>query len=178
MKEPPVAKPNPASHAEDRNLLEKILRKIPGFKGYLEKEYRRESDYLARTWLADRLQASKRGLDDYVRNLVDAGELDSLTQCDRLRSKVDKLVLGLRGAVRGYSGFFDFVKVREEMLDEVYKLDISLTEEVDKLAADIEGLASKSGDCKTLVSDLSHRVDEIDRKYDERAKILQGLKSA
>lgn len=176
MKEQRV--PDPAAHAKDQNLIEKILRKIPGFKGYLEKEYRRESDYLARTWLADRLQSCKRGLDDYIRNLVDAGYIDSLTQCERLRTKIDKLVLGLRGAVRGYSGVFDFVKVREELLDEVYKLDISLTEEVDKLAADVEALASKTGESQTLISDLMHRVDEIDRKYGERAKILEGLKSA
>lgn len=172
------AAPDPSAHADDRNLLEKILRKIPGFKGYLEKEYRRESDFLARTWLADRLQASKRGLDDYVRNLVDSGQLDGLTHCDRLRSKLDKLILGLRGAVRGYSAVFDFVKVREELLDDVYKLDMSLVADVDKLAADIEALASKGGDATAVIPDLMRRADEIDRKYDERAKILQGLKPA
>ena len=138
--------PNPSAHADNVNFVEKILRKIPGFKGYLEKEYRRESDYLARTWLADRLQVCKRGLDDYARNLVDSGEIDGLTHCDRLRSKVDKLILGLRGAVRGYSGVFDFVRVKEDVLDDVYKLDISLTEAVDKLAGEIEGLGGKSGD--------------------------------
>ena len=42
--------------------MESILRKIPGFRGYLEKEYRRESDHLARTWLADRVGQCKTGL--------------------------------------------------------------------------------------------------------------------
>ncbi len=38
----------PERHAEKRNFVESILRHIPGFRGYLEKEYRRDSDYLAR----------------------------------------------------------------------------------------------------------------------------------
>ena len=34
--------------SEDRSWLEKIVGKIPGYKGYKEKEMRRESDKLLR----------------------------------------------------------------------------------------------------------------------------------
>ncbi|MCA9155583.1 MAG: hypothetical protein KDA38_12380, partial [Planctomycetales bacterium] len=57
---------DPAAHRDRRNLVESVLNWIPGFHGYLQKEYRRESDYLARTWLADRLQRAKRPLDEYL----------------------------------------------------------------------------------------------------------------
>ena len=69
--------PEPRQHTQSRGWIESILRRIPGFKGYLEKEYRRDSDSLQRTWLADRLQRSKRALDTYSRTLVDAGKLDA-----------------------------------------------------------------------------------------------------
>src|SRR5262245_518811 len=55
--------PDPSRHAESRNWIESLARHIPGFKGYLEKEYRRDSDHLARTWIADQLQKSKTALD-------------------------------------------------------------------------------------------------------------------
>ena len=100
--------PDPSRHASNRNWFESILRYVPGFRGYLEKEYRRESDYLARTWMADRLQRSKVGLDDFMRALVDAANLDVLPPCERLRSKLDGLISRIRSAVRGYSGIFDF----------------------------------------------------------------------
>ena len=45
---------DPEHHAEGRNFVESILRHVPGFRGYLEKEYRRESDYLLRTAMASR----------------------------------------------------------------------------------------------------------------------------
>ena len=52
--------PEPRQHAQSRGWIESILRRIPGFKGYLEKEYRRDSDALQRTWLADRLQRASQ----------------------------------------------------------------------------------------------------------------------
>ena len=62
---------DPSRHADSRNLVESILRHIPGFKGYLEKEYRRDSDHLARTHLGDKLQKCKLKLDHYQRELVE-----------------------------------------------------------------------------------------------------------
>ncbi len=64
--------PEPRQQAQSRGWIESILRRIPGFKGYLEKEYRRDSDAVQRTWLADRLQRTKPALDTYGRTLVDA----------------------------------------------------------------------------------------------------------
>ena len=47
----------PKDHVENRNLIESILRRIPGFRGYLEKECRRESDQLQRKWQAEAVEA-------------------------------------------------------------------------------------------------------------------------
>jgi len=113
--------PEPKEHTEKRNIVETILRYIPGFRGYLEKEYRRDSDHLQREWLADRLQRSKRAIDQFSRPLADAGKIDLLPEVDRLRGKLDTLIARIRGAMRGYSGFFDLVRVDEALLDRVYQ---------------------------------------------------------
>ena len=102
---------DPSRHTDARNLLESLLRKIPGFKGYLEREYRRESDQLARTLIVDQLQKCKASLDNFQRSLADAGRLADLPPCERIRSRLDLLQSRLNGALRGYSGFFDFVRV-------------------------------------------------------------------
>jgi hypothetical protein len=167
--------PDPSRHADNRNWFESILRFVPGFRGYLEKDYRRESDYLARTWLADRLQQSKRGLDDFMRGLVDAGQIDALPQCERVRTRLDGLISQMRGAVRGYSGLFDFVKVREDLLDDVYNLDMSLMSDVESLAAAIEQPAVKPDAPSAVVRDLLQRIDEVERKFSQRGDLLKGL---
>ena len=52
---------NQSNTRKNEIFVETILRYIPGFRGYLEKEYRRDADALQRQWLTDRL---KRALSD------------------------------------------------------------------------------------------------------------------
>jgi hypothetical protein len=126
---------------EHRNALETVLRHIPGFRGYLEKEYRRDSDALERTWLSDRLQQAKRSLDTVSSQLADAGRLDLLTQYDRLRAKLDLTIARIRGAWQGYSGIFDLVRVDETRLDRVYEHDVALMQRVEEFSESLKRLA-------------------------------------
>ena len=167
--------PEPSEHAEHRNWLETILRYIPGFRGYLEKEYRRDSDELQREWLADRLQRSKRAIDELARPLADAGQIDALPQIDRLRSRLDKLIARIRGAMQGYSGFFDLVRVREDLLDRVYEHDVGLMQRVDALGQAIEGLPDAPDRIPKTVTDLLAQIDALEQQWDVREDMLKGL---
>jgi hypothetical protein len=167
--------PEPRDHTEHRNLIETILRHIPGFRGYLEKEYRRESDDLQRDWLADRLQRSKRAIDALSRPLADAGQIDLLPQVDRVRGRLDKLLGRIRGAVQGYSGFFDLVRVDEELLDQVYERDVALIAQVDALAGAVENLPDKREKLAALLPDLLRQTDELEHLWDQREDVLKGL---
>jgi hypothetical protein len=167
--------PDPARHKDQRNFFESVLRKIPGFRGYLEKEYRRESDRLAREWMVGRLRQAKTGLDDLMRGLVDAGQVDALPQLDRVRARLDHFISALLAAMSGYSGLFDFVKINEQSLDEVYELDATLMEEVDRFAASLQQLGAKPDSPAAVASDLLSRIDDLQRKLLERNNLLKGL---
>ena len=165
----------PDRHASGRGWIETILRYIPGFRGYLEKGYRRESDHLARKWMADRLTASKKGLDGYINDLVSDGKLDGLDQIERCRSKLDGLINSLLGAVRGYSGFFDFVQVDEALLDKVYAHDMAMIEDVEGLAKSIETLGTKPEEVVAVAKALRQHIDEVQKKFDIRGQLLEGI---
>jgi hypothetical protein len=167
--------PEPKEHAEDRNLVETILRRIPGFRGYLEKEYRRESDDLQRDWLADRLQRSKRAIDALTRPLADAGQIDLLPQVDRMRGRLDRLIGRIRGAMQGYSGFFDLVRVDEDLLARVYEHDVDLMEQVDALAGAVEQLPAKQDQVAGELPKMLARIDDLERLWDVREDMLKGL---
>ena len=77
-------------------MLEGMLRKIPGFAGYLDKDERRQSDEQARRWVADRLDRAKRSLDAFTRGLLELGQIDVLPKFDRLRGRIDYLIAQLR----------------------------------------------------------------------------------
>jgi len=165
----------PRDHAEHRGWIETILQFIPGFRGYLEKEYRRESDELQRRWLADRLGRSKRAIDNVSRSLAEAGRIDLLPPMERLRGRLDKLIGRIRGAVQGYSGFFDLVQVDEELLDRVYEHDVAVIKQVDALAEAVEGLSDRQDEIAALLADLLHRTDALDDQWDAREDMLKGL---
>lgn len=166
---------DPMRHSEHRGGIESFLRSIPGFRGYLEKDYRQESDHLLRQWMADRLQQSKRSLDAAMTALIDAGQIDQLTAWERLRNRLDALILRFRSAVRGYSGFFDFVKIDENLLDQVYQHDQMLAQGVDKLAGAIEQTAGGADVSATAVRQWLGQIEELDRVFTKRGEMLNGL---
>ena len=167
--------PDPKQHSEDRNFVEDILRHIPGFKGYLEKEYRRESDQLARTWLADQLQRGKQGLSEYGRVLLDSAQIDALADIDRLNSRLDRAISRLRGQMPGYSGFFDYVRINEDDLNDAYEHDMQLMELVKQLAGRLEALPEDSGPPSVILRDVLGQVDKVLKEIDKREEILAGL---
>jgi len=167
--------PEPREHAEHRNWIETVLRHIPGFRGYLEKEYRRDSDDLQRQWLAARLQRSKRALDEVCRPLADAGQIDLLPQVDRLRGKLDWLNGRIAGAMEGYSGFFDLVRIDEAVLDRVYEHDVKAMEQIDQLAEAVEGLAAQPDRLGAMLPELFARIEDAQQHWDCRQDILKGL---
>jgi len=169
--------PDPQHHAEGRGWIESILRHIPGFKGYLEKSYRRESDRLQREWLADRLQRAKQGVNDYELALTNAGKIDELPRVEQMRSRLDRVISRLRGSVSGYSGFFDFVQVNEDDLDDAYALDHALISEVDALGERMEALPATTEPATQVVPPLLAQIDSIESKVDQREDLLRGIGS-
>jgi hypothetical protein len=168
--------PKPKDHAQQRNFLEDVMRRLPGFRGYLEREYRRESDELQRNWLADRLQRSKRAIDELARQLADAAAVDLLPQIDRLRVRLDRLLGRVRGAMQGYSGLFDLVRIDVHLLDRVYEHDAALDEQADAFATAAEQLPGEQEQALAAISDLLGQIDQIERHWDAREDMLKGVK--
>lgn len=166
---------DPKKHDDARGMVESILRKIPGFRGYLEREYRRDSDHIARSWLADRLDACKAGVDRYQRSLLEARKLDYLDDCERVRTRLDTLASRVRGAMRGYSGVFDFVRVDEELLDQIYDLDVVLVDEAEWLLKAVDELLVPEKEPQAAIAEFLKRVEDLHHQFDRRSELLQGL---
>ncbi len=166
----------PKDHAAERNFLESLVRRVPGFKGYLEREYRRESDELQRNWLAKRLQRAKRAIDELARQLADAAAIDALLPIERLRARLDRLLGRIRGAMQGYSGFFNLVRIDVPLLDRVYQHDAALDEKIDAFAQTADQLPGKRDQASAAVAELMGQLDEIERHWDAREDMLKGVK--
>src|SRR3972149_10570505 len=72
-------------------LSERIAAAIPGFRGYKEKELRRESDKLIRNHLYLKLSNAKANLKTISQKMADRRYFDVLTDMDRLLAKMDRV---------------------------------------------------------------------------------------
>ncbi len=59
----------------DQDVFKKLLEKIPGFDGYIERHNRRMSDKLVREKVADEFELLWKRLSYLQRDLIDQGDL-------------------------------------------------------------------------------------------------------
>lgn len=159
-----------------QNALERLMNSVPGFKGYRERDLRRDADRLQREHISARLEDGKKALNQVAADLTRGGDLDVINDVETARKRIDKVANRIRYAERGYSGFFDAVKVDEAALGRVYELDLSLIESVEAVreAADT-ARAAASGDVRVPVQAVTAAVDRLDGRLTERESILRGF---
>lgn len=158
-----------------QNALEQIMNAIPGFKGYREKELRRDSDRAQREHLARALGENKKVLDDIANGATRSGSFDLINDVEKAKKRLDRVANRLLFADRGYSGFFDTVKVDEPMLARVYQFDMGLLQGVDAVAA-AAAAALAGPDQRSGLLQMIAQLEAMDRALSEREAILSGVK--
>ncbi len=168
-----------SSNAGDqRNWIERLTEKIPGYTGYVDRERRRDIDKLHRERLADRLRSLKSPLTELMRELSSSGRLMEVGPIDSAIKKLDRLENRVRFASYGYSGFFDVVRIEQTQLDSIYRFDLALAEHVDKLDAKLGEFKTRAGTAeglKTGCAELAAMLDETDRAFDERYAAINNF---
>jgi hypothetical protein len=159
---------------ESKNWFERLAEHIPGYKGYKEKELRREADKTQRLYLAERLDSVRDKLDGLKLDIINRGELAKLDDVDVATRKLHTVTDRIRFADYGYAGLFDTAKVDEAVLDRLYEFDMQLTTGV----AEMETLsAALSADSPSLMSDLGllgDKIETLDAQFSEREHLITG----
>jgi hypothetical protein len=164
--------------SSDRNWLERLTEKIPGYSGYVDRERRRDIDKLHREHLADRLRSIKAPLTDVMRELSNGGRLFEVGPLDLALKKLDRIENRVRFASYGYSGFFDVVKIEQPQLDAIYQFDLGLVEHIDKLeakAGELKANAGTSEGLKVAAAEVAGEIDSLDRAFDERYRAINNF---
>ncbi len=158
-----------------QNMLERIANAIPGFRGYREKELRRDADRLQREHLSVKLEENKAVLNDAALQATRGGGLDVINDIETARKRLDKVVARIRYADRGYAGFFDTVKVDEAALGRVYQFDLDLLVDVTEVRGAAQQLKTPS-DLKAALATLISKIDALDGRLAEREAVLSGIR--
>ncbi|MEO1288317.1 MAG: hypothetical protein AAFV93_11155 [Chloroflexota bacterium] len=107
-----------------KGSFENLVMKIPGFKGYQEKQARRTADRILRDHLTGEI---KKHIDRFGRlqnELLDGGKgLSYMSRAREVKSKMQAYHDKVETAAPKYSGMWSQIKITEEDLDKIYAFD-------------------------------------------------------
>lgn len=158
------------------SLTERIALYIPIYRGYRERNLRRDEDRAVRTELSRAIQGTKQDLGTIQRELASQPEL--MLDLERIRTKVDRYDVSIRKAVNGYSAFHTSVKIMEDDLDALVKWDAKLIDDIKLLregTADLLDSVDRGMDVKDEIRNLERGVDSMMEDYNERERIMKGF---
>lgn len=160
-----------------RNKLEEMVKDIPGYKGYKDKEVRREADKLMRLQVARGFEEQMRRLYRVQAQLASAGRLAVLMVLDRALMRLQFLIDRLKTASYGYAGLFDAVKVKEAELDALYTYDAAMMDSVSRVKELVDAVAAaeKDEDIVNAGNALLDVLEEVNDTFSKRQDVILAL---
>ena len=166
--------------SDESTWLGKLVAKIPGFDGYIERSRRREADQLLRQTIAHRIEEVRLQLGS-VHQELSRDILLAMEYAEPL-GEVDTGLMGLaskmKDAPQGYAGFFDAIKVKEEDLARLYAFDAGMMEFVDELAAAADQLyhaVRDNGDIAGNIRQMSQTARQANNSFNSRHQVMMDI---
>lgn len=160
--------------------LERLLEKIPGISGYMEKGKRRQADEMLRQALANRLEDVRLNFStvhqDISHDIIKA--IDHAEPLGRVDTLFNSLIGKIKDAPTGYAGFFDAVKVKEDDLARIYAFDESMVGHVDQVEASTAALgkaAREDGDIGERIRELTAVLRDAIETFSQRDNVIKGI---
>jgi hypothetical protein len=151
--------------------LERLLKGLPGIRGYVDKELRRDADKRLRMLIANQLDEQKQALLNVQKTLLKNGGLTWLDDVDEAIRKLQILVDRVKTASYGYAGLFDAVRIQEEQLDALHKFDIALASRVIAVEEAVKAVASavaSKENIQTAIDQVTTIIAELNTMFGKR----------
>jgi hypothetical protein len=160
-----------------QDIIKKLLSKIPGFSGYIERENRRSSDKILRDTISSRLEDVWKRISSLQRDLLNQGEIRVIDDLEAAAIKFRQVIDRIKKASYGYSGFFDAVKINEKELALIYQYDLAMMEQVDIANKAVDTVETSIGTdgLPASIRNLVSVADQCVLAFDKRAEVITGM---
>lgn len=162
----------------ERGTLESLIGRLPGYKGYKEKEMRREADRLLRESLVRDFTMQLDRITPIQNAVLDNIGVEWMDDIGALKTALQTLIDRIRHAPQGYAGFFDAARVKEDDLDRLEEFDRQLLDELDKIRVVIDDLENATDDAaslKTALTSAGKAVKAAADLFAQRSKVITGV---
>jgi hypothetical protein len=163
--------------SDERDIFKKLLAKIPGFKGYIERGDRRMSDKLLREQVASEFESLYQRVSSLQRDLINQGEIEYIDDLEASVIKLRQFIDRVKTASYGYAGIFDAIKIKEEELDQVYQYDyalLALSNEVGSAIDNVETSIGTEG-LDAAIRHLTSVSQECVTAFNKRSEVMKGI---
>jgi hypothetical protein len=162
---------------EDMDPFKKILSKVPGFGGYIERQKRRDSDKLIREYLFDQFRELEGRVSRMQRDFISQGEIKYVDDLEATAIKLRTFADRIKTAARGYSGLFDAVNVNEEELTQIYEYDASMLDLVDEVSHALDNVESSVGTdgLPAAIRHLESKAADCVQAFNDRENVILGI---
>ncbi len=168
-------RPVSAARMGGTRFLENLAYLVPGYRGYKEKELRREEDARLRGRVLAKLQIVRTLLEDRIARLTEQSLDAGAEHLDRRLRRTEGIADAVRYAPYGFSGFFDAAQVREETLERLLETDLLLFQDLDDAVERLRGAPfpprTRSA-LQTYLDDVDADLDRVEARLVARDKTL------
>jgi hypothetical protein len=156
------------------DIFKKISTKIPGFKGYTERQNRRDSDKLIRDTVYRRFRELEGKVSDLQVGLLNQGQIKEAGDLEKAALRLRTFADRVRTAPRGYSSLFEAIKINEPELAKLYQYDAALLDKADEVNRAIDNVQASIGTdgLPAAIRNLQTVAKDCINAYDRRQEVL------
>jgi hypothetical protein len=160
----------------EQDIIKKILSKVPGFSGYIERQNRRAADKVLRDFIASRFEELWKRISSIQRDLVSNNQIELVDDVEQASLKLRQFIDRIKNASYGYSSFFDSLKVNEQELASVYQYDLTLLNKLEEVGRAIDNLESSIGTdgVQAAIRHLRTLTQDCVDAFNRRNEVMKG----
>jgi hypothetical protein len=150
---------------------------IPGFKGYIERQNRREADKVLRDTVARRFDEQWKRASQLQVDMVSQGMIAYVDDMERAALQLRTFIDKISTAPRGYSGLFDAVKINEKELEAIYQYDAAFFDLAEQVGRALDNVEASLGDEAALpaaIRNLTSLARTAVETYNRRSEVVVG----
>jgi len=140
------------------NILDKIGSLIPGYRGYAERDGRRNCDKQLRSILSSKLIECENTLVNRINEAITNSDKPLMRKIEVCRKLINTTQSKINYAPYGESGLFSDQQIKEDELMKIYHFDLDMAEVV----CEIENII------------LEHNIESIMKKLSELDNVLRS----
>lgn len=161
------------------STLERIMKHVPGFKGYQEMQDRRTADTMLRGEVVRLLKEQLTALVQAEKAVLNGGGLSYMSKMKDAKSKFQVFIDRIGTAMPGYAGFFAAIKIGPDELQQLYNFDADLFDYVDKFKAkiaDIQTAATTKEGLDKAIDEFDALTVEANNAFSNRSNVITAVK--